>query len=393
MTNNEFKIGFNDEIFRNIYEESLISKKIGWTLDLTPFKNGILNTIQSFVAGNSLTDTTIELNFKPPKEPSREEKLILNIKKAHNLSLYHAIDCDISDEYIYGFHSFSYEEFLSYVFWRTKLRENIITDTPNSFLAMFLIEIVNFIEYDDYNECLEKLLNLKNYFDSDEHKLRMINTALEEFILLYGAESDYFNNCNTSEFEYLFEMDEIVNRTHSDVYNFILQHTSGAFKQLSFYKKYKNCIGDDFEPYFYSIVDYFNSCGIDILKFWFGQKNLLSSIYFSYVKFKYPERISEKNIIYRNDVIYSISKLSQNRLTRVAQDEDLNSGQCVFLRGYLMRYPLRLYENIKRKRFGIKLINSESALDDLIHMSENSHILTQILNIYQSDDFKKKFIK
>ena len=90
-------------------------------------------------------------------------------------------------------------------------------------------------------------------------------SELEEFVVLYGSECDYVNNCKASKFDYIFEADEIVNRTHSDIYNFIFKHTSGSFKQLSFYKKYKSSIGDDFESFFYDIVDYFNSNGINIL--------------------------------------------------------------------------------------------------------------------------------
>ncbi|MBR5874749.1 MAG: hypothetical protein IKY90_08465 [Oscillospiraceae bacterium] len=393
MDNNELKIEFNDEVFRNVYEECLNARMTGWTLNLSAFTDSLLKAIESMADDNLTKNELIELDSERPKELSKEEKIISATKKAHDLSLYHSRKCYIRDKYIYGLHSFSYEEFLYYIFWRTKLRENKIIDTPNSFLAMFLVEIVNFIEYDNYKDCLDKLLFLKHYFSSDGHKLSMINTAIEEFILLYGSANDYSNNCNASKFDYIFEADEIISRTHSDTYNFIFQHTSGSFKQLSFYKKYKNCIGDDFGSFFYNIVDYFNSWGIDILKLWFGQKTLECPIDFSYIKYKFQEKIKEKNIIYRDNIIYSVSRLSQNHISLNAQDEDLKSGQCVFFRGYLMRYPLRLYENIKRKELGLREINAESALDDIAYMSEKSHILTQILSIYLSDDFQKNFVK
>ena len=96
----------NDQTYRKVYEECLDIHKIGWTINLSTFSNAISKRIEPIDSDASLSDIIPDLNKELPK-------IISVTKKAHNLSLYHNTACDVRENYIHGFHSFSYEEFLS----------------------------------------------------------------------------------------------------------------------------------------------------------------------------------------------------------------------------------------------------------------------------------------
>ena len=88
----------------------------------------------------------------PPEEPpknkfvSREEEYLSGAVEVNHLNLYEGEIIVPQKDYIYGYQDLSFDEFYSYIYWRTLIRNKKTHIVPGGFLALYLIEIVNFVE-------------------------------------------------------------------------------------------------------------------------------------------------------------------------------------------------------------------------------------------------------
>ena len=61
------------------------------------------------------------------------------------------------EAYLHGYKDLSCEEFNSYIYWRTAIRNNkvdVVKDTPRGFLYLYLCELANFVEYSTVEETM-----------------------------------------------------------------------------------------------------------------------------------------------------------------------------------------------------------------------------------------------
>ena len=134
------------------------------------------------------------LSEKPPRseKPKRlthEERYILSAKKIKDINLNNGEiqSCKLSNyNTTYEYSGLTFEEFCSYIFWRTQIRKKKDIIAPKPYLWLYLVELCNFVEFDTVEETYDMLLFLlsiqKVYRMKD-----VVKAALSEFSICYGT--------------------------------------------------------------------------------------------------------------------------------------------------------------------------------------------------------------
>lgn len=105
-----------------------------------------------------------------PKRITKEEKHILIAKKIKNINLNEGevLPCKLSSYYInYKYTDLSFEEFCSYLYWRTQIRKKQILQAPIPYLWLYLSELRNLVEFDTLEETSDMLYFL---LSTQQHK-------------------------------------------------------------------------------------------------------------------------------------------------------------------------------------------------------------------------------
>ena len=149
-----------------IYDKVSKFNPHSWTLDFSSFFNSILAEING------------EKN--PPKKKkvlSKDSEYINGAIEVSKLSLYEGEIIIPQKDYIYGYQDLTFDEFCSYIYWRTLIRNKATYNVPAGFLALYLIEVVNFVETDTYSSALKLLEYIKQLTEHEPKNSRQVNKA------------------------------------------------------------------------------------------------------------------------------------------------------------------------------------------------------------------------
>lgn len=362
------------EKLKEIYDEISNFNSFGWSLDFS-----------------SLYDSIIaKLNGEP--EPPREkvltkgEKYINNAIKVNKLDLFEGTIIVPKKDYISGYHNLSFDEFCSYIYWRTLVRNKKTVDVPSGFLALYLMEIVNFVEAETYLSGLELLKYLKQLSGHEPKNLSQVNNAIEEYVIVYGSVEDVYENCDISEFDYIFEEISILKQEHPHL---LLRLSSTSYPQLrksELWEKERQTLEKNFDKYFYSVADYFDLQNIHFLKLYVGTPKHLS-LRKVYIKHIFSEKLLPKEIV-RDEL--QLIKVTDTFIGKIATNytdgTEENKGH-FFIRHYVIKYILRLYEKIMREKLGYPEINAELNVTNELALKDE--LPKKLFDIINSEEFKK----
>jgi hypothetical protein len=86
--------------------------------------------------------------FKPKDEKTKEERSLDNRKKVYPLNYEQTLFLDDAEIEGCNYSDFSWDTFLYFLYWRTCLRNNIITKTPSVFMSSYIADICILVECD-----------------------------------------------------------------------------------------------------------------------------------------------------------------------------------------------------------------------------------------------------
>ena len=164
--------------FENCFSFGVLIDSINQYLGLTSDEDGYDNTT---------SDICSELGTGRTKGSTPDERLRNDTYLVHGLNIATGEIVIPEKEYVYGYDYLSFEEFCSYIYWRTTIRQgctDTLLYTPKPFLYLYLYELCNFIEFPSVEETTEMLIWLIQY--ADELLSQVILEAKHEFDLLYS---------------------------------------------------------------------------------------------------------------------------------------------------------------------------------------------------------------
>ena len=392
------------QIYDEIIEESHEKKGHGKIdvrefaeFDINKITRAILRRYECFETGiDPDVDPTYNeiLNEKPPrserpKRITREERYILTAKRIRevNLDVGDVIACELSTyRTSYEYSSLSFEEFCSYIFWRTQTRNNQILQAPIPYIWLYLAELCNFIEYDTIEETISMLSFLLSTQKHQRAKT-IIREAISDFLVYYGdsetlkeydTEICKFNSVKNSLF--------FLNGTHSDPFDYVVSYSSYKIKESEIYNECPKTVRKYFMSFFYKIVDLLRVEGVDLLALWIGQYELAKrhELLIKEVKFNL---VVEKQLIEDGILLRSVTQGGAYEATMKPLGQDVDPGERIFYRNYIIDYPIQFFDNELRKITGKKQIDiSTKKLHEMAGRGEKDN-LNKIIEFYESDIF------
>lgn len=289
-------------------------------------------------------------------------------------------------DYLYGYKDLSYEEFCSYIYWRTGIRNNnreIIKDTPRGYLYLYLFELSNFVEFDSVAEIVCAFNQLMTYYPAGKHS-EMICDAMREFILLYGSCEAAENLVDLKLYNRLKRADEILKGNYEDVLEYIADYSTKSFKNNAFYRDNEKLIHFLFPKVLRYANDYLERKDISFIRLWVGKCDF-HSMRLSYVQPIDTERVIDKKVVYGGYTIFKVSNGKVSKASMQSLGQEIDPGQCVFARSYIMVGLYSVFELELRKLLGARSITIKTK--DLWQMSKHSKIVERLAEIFESEDF------
>lgn len=322
------------------------------------------------------------------KQISKSEEYLAGARKIKDISIETGVITGATKSYIYGYQDLSFDEFLSYIYWRTQIRKRKRVLVPGGFLALYLIEIVNFIEFDKVQDCLEMIEFLESLSLEEKSNIRQIKKAREEFVFFYASLEDAKTVIDFSEYEYLLEDDKIANKNLPSLLNCLGKRHYAALLKSKMYLQHPDELESDFYDWFYSLVDYLTKKGINYLELYYGNI-IYTSMRRVYVKEIFSERIIKKEISF-NEIsiikVYDEVELATKHFTNCTQQ----NKEHLYIRGVVTKYILRLYEYKMRKK--LKFPKTFPTTSELQKGFCNLQISEHIEAIFNSNEFYSLFI-
>lgn len=324
-----------------------------------------------------------------PKRITREERYILTAQKIRdvNLNVGDVVSCKLSMySTSYEYSSLSFEEFCSYLFWRTQTRNNQVFQAPIPYIWLYLEELCNFVEFDTAEETFSMLLFLLSTQKHQRAKT-IIRDAISDFLVYYGdskilkeydTEIGKFNNVKSS---LLF-----LNGTHSNPFDYVVSRSSYKIKESETYNEFPKTVKKCFMLFFYKMSDFLSAEGVDFLSLWVGQYELIKRHEFMIKEVKF-DLVVEKRLIEDGILLRSVTQDGVYEATMSALGQDVDPGQCIFHRNYIIDYPIRVFDNELRKMVGLKQIEvSTQKLREMASHGEKDNLI-KIIEFYESQRF------
>lgn len=381
----EHPYGFRAELNFNALADAIIAELEG--LRATLFGCNEDSGVERSSSNEEINERTvgsIDLPKFDVQDPN--DIFVKNAQAIRNVDLSSGIVIQPAKSYIYGYSDLTFEEFCSYIYWRTGIRNHcasISEASPRGFLYLYLFELVNLVEYDSIEETLFALNRLLSLQQAEVH-LDMISDAIREFALLYGSTQAVEDYVDMSNYKRLHRAEILRNGDFSDALDYLADYFTKNFKKNAFYQANEDIIRLAF-PYTLRAVDnYFQQNGLPLMKMWIG-KQVFHQMRFRYVKQVETNRIMPKTIVCNKMTMYKV--LENGKVYIVALDsfgKEKDPGQCVFARSYIMQSIYSLFEFEFRKIMGAR--SNKVKISDLRQMSVHSPAVTMMAEAFEGEE-------
>lgn len=392
------------EVYDEIVEESHKKKSFG-VIDVNEFREVIIDRMTRAIVRREeckanginpdedpIYNEIINEKLPPserPKRITREQRYILMAKKIRdiNLNAGEVCPCKLSAYHIsYKYSNLSFEEFSSYIYWRTQTRNHQIVQAPIPYIWLYLYELCNFIEFENIEEIISMLSFL---FASQNHQRAktIIREAMSDFLVYYG-DSRKLNECDAAsdKFSSVKSSLSFLNGTHPNPFGYIISQSAYRFKNSEVFKEYPKTVAKYFMIFFYKVVEQLEHKGIDLMSLWIGRYQLIrrNELMIRDVKL---DLVVDKQLIEDEILLRSVTKDGAYEATMSSLGQDIDPGQCIFQRTYIIDYPIRFFDNELRKITKKDLIEvSTSTLHQMADCGENYNLI-KIIEFYESNAF------
>ena len=265
------------QIYDEIIEESHKKKSFG-VIDVNEFRDVIIDKMTRAIIRREeckanginpdedpIYNEIINEKLPPserPKRITREERYILMAKKIRdiNLNAGEVCPCKLSAYHIsYKYSDLLFEEFSSYIYWRTQTRNHQILQAPIPYVWLYLYELCNFIEFENTEEIIS-MLSFLLASQNHQRAKTIIREAMSEFLLYYGDVKmlDEYDS-NIDKFSSVKSSLSFLNGTHPNPFGYIISQSAYRFKNSEVFKEYPKTAAKYFMIFFYKIIDVFSA--------------------------------------------------------------------------------------------------------------------------------------
>ncbi|MGM9592135.1 MAG: TerB N-terminal domain-containing protein [Oscillospiraceae bacterium] len=388
-----------DEVYQ------VIKEKPKRSIDLSQMKNRVLKELCNLSKKNGLDFELPELCEKDPSKKHYSirkvhEKALLNYAElVFPLKLFEDISATEVVDYVSGYYDLSYDEFRSYISWRTQAREGTILPCSNGFLFLHLMELCNFIECDDVESTLSRIRELSRAFENDKTKTNMIEGALFEFTALYCSEVE-LNSYENWSFQKLKNSIQLISGDYSDAFDFLTSY----YTYKGMYKGIPNPFtNEEDEPLLRKLFPtvlkeinlYFKSNGIDIFRLWCG-KLMYRNPHLKYVLEFVNDAIVTKNAFYLGNIeseyyicVDSNCKEPIKVLCQFQQDEDYDGT--LFFDHSILLYLLNSFLNEYLRFAGKSQV--DDIRSDLVNRPYRNELREIVVKAFISDSYQNTISK
>lgn len=289
-------------------------------------------------------------------------------------------------DYLYGYKDLSYEEFCSYIYWRTGIRNNnreIIKDTPRGYLYLYLFELSNFVEYNSVEETMLAFNILMASYPSGKHA-EMISDAMREFTLLYGTREVAENCIDYDEYNRIRRAEVILKGNYEDTLDYIADYSTKSFKKSAIYRDHEESIRKAFPNALRCANSYLERKNIPFIRLWVGRCSYFP-MRFKYIKLVDEERVVDKKVVYGGIIMAKVSNGEASVASMESLGKTKDPGQCVFARAYIMQGFYSVFECELRRMLGARSISLKTC--DLWRMGAHSETVSRLAEIFESDEF------
>lgn len=335
-----------------------------------------------------------------PEDFSREERLLLLVDRVKEINVDDGtiIPCNRRIGEIGAYYKLSFEEFCSYLYWRTLVRKKRCCDAPIPFLELYLFELCNFVEFSTVAETHQMLLYLAESLTEKKAKSRVYDT-LSDFLVYYGTEEDVRPyDTGIWGIQYIKECLQFIDGIHPAPFDFIAKKARHKIKKSPFYQENPTGIETQFMAFFSSIIQILRDNGVDLIPLWVGKCELIQveENPFSLIKYVKQDFVVEKQFVEEDIVFRKVSKSGVIEARMTSLGETLDPGESIFDRKYVIDYPIKAFENELRKSLGKHPLKvSTQEMREMLNDGEKP-LLSKIIEIYESDAFAdcvKKSVK
>lgn len=328
-------------------------------------------------------------DYKQPNKPKRltnEEKHLQIAQKIKDININdeQITQCKLSSYNAqYHYYELSFEEFCSYLYWRTQVRKKKDCVTPVPFLWLYLVELCNFVEF----ETVEETYDMFQYLLAIQKRIyakTIIREAISDFFVYYGTmEQVQKHRERNRHFKNIKNSLLFLNGIHPEPFNFI----SGSVKNSEIYRKYPQTVKKYFLLFFSNFVYLLKNEGVDIVSLYLGKYELREPNEF-FIKTVRQDLIVEKAFIDGGILLRKVSRDSILEAEMECLGLDLDPGQCIFRRSYIFAYPFKSFENKIREFLGMELIEaSTKEIHKMLDSERKYPNLQKIVEFYESQNF------
>ena len=377
--------GFRAELDMNAFADAIISQ----FLELKASLFGSERENESGYTENQLdtVENPVSLPDAPKFTVSDPKQIFLdNARLIKNAELEQGEVFVPQKEYLYGYKDLSYEEFCSYIYWRTCIRNNkreAIKDTPRGYLYLYLFELSNFIEYDTVEETTLAFNLLLALYPSGKHA-EMICDAMREFFVLYGSREVAENCIDYDKYNRIRRADAILKGNYEDALDFIADYSTKSIKKSAVFRDCEELIRKAFPHALRCANGYLERKNIPFIRLWVG-RCCYSPMRFKYIKLVDKERVVDKKVVCGGIIMAKVSNGEATVASLESLGQTKDPGQCVFARAYIMQGFYSVFECELRYFLGARSISLKTY--DLWRMGEHSKIVKKIAEIFESEDF------
>ena len=386
--------------FRDVYDilRKDAEHKLVFKLDTSRARESILRTLEkdSFCYANGMEfSSDIESNCfqdqsdswdTQQKHLSRGEQFLEHARmiKSFELNDGMVVDCD---KYITEYGDMTYEQFCAYLCWRTQVRRRHYSVVSIEYLVLYLCEICNFVEYDYVENSWEALLALHSAYSNCWTYRKQIEATMFEFSVVYLSLDQVIQHDFDGTLQWLNGHLLFLQGLHTDPVSFLHSKASYKFRKNSVYKENPEKYQDVLIYFFENYVDFLNKQNINIVSLWIG-KPKLTRFYSEHIKVIDTKFSVEK--IYTNldgQILLKVDKNSAQIVNMISLGSEVDPGQCIFGRSYIIDYPIRALENSWRRRLGKRKLKLDTSQIKEMCSGREHPLLSKILEIYESQSF------
>ena len=393
------------KVYDEIIEESKKKKSFGG-IDFKAFKEFEMSKISRLVeriyecmnaevevGSDSIVQDIINEPWEQPECPkriSREEQYIINAKKLKDIDIEEGIiiPCELSSyNTSYAYHKLTFEEFCSYLYWRTQVRNKIDCVTPIPFLWLYLAELCNFVEF----ETVEETYDMLQYLLSTQKKLyakTIIREAMSDFFVYYGTmEQVQKHRERICYFKSVKDSLSFLNGTYSNSFDFIASKISYVIKGSAVYQECPETVKKYFLLFFSNMIRLLKDKKVDIVSLYLGKYEFRKSHEFM-IKTVRQDLVIEK--VFREDdiLLMEVTKDGVYEARMECLGQDVDPGECIFHRGYVFAYPFKSFDNKLREFLGLQPVEASTKdIHKMLDQDRKYPNLQKIVDFYESEEF------